>query len=86
MAEPNVQNCPFCGGSMKKGYLYAAASRAAYWLPEEGTYQGAILTEAGVNKSGGFVLGTVAKPGFLAKTRPCSLYCEKCKCLITVLE
>jgi hypothetical protein len=86
MVAIKEQSCPFCDGNLIPGHIYAPESRAVYWLPETESNQGIIVTEENVKKSGGFVLGTVRRIGFIAKKRAESLYCEQCKRLISIIE
>ncbi len=78
--------CPFCGKEMVLGYIYAPEGHGTYWLPAHRNFEGYIVSERNVKKSGGFVLGSVTKIGFWAKEIPPSYYCQTCKRLITELE
>lgn len=82
----NIGKCPFCGGDMRRGYIYAPRSSAVYWLSEGITLLRGIVSTKNIEESGGFVLGTSTKIGFIAKKRSSSYHCKSCKILITSVE
>lgn len=77
--------CPFCKKQMVAGNIYAAESKATYWLPEGRELQKSIVTNNNVKNSGGLVLEKTRKIGFFAKERPTSYFCDRCNILITRL-
>ncbi len=78
--------CPYCNQPMKIGQIHAPASHGVYWLPEGAKMSGSLLSQKGIEGSGGIVMDEVYKVGFLSKSKPETAYCEECGVLITVIS
>ncbi len=80
---PETKKCPYCGGPMTEGCLYAPDGHGIYWCPREERPSGWVLTTKNVHEAGGFVLGEATKIGFFAKNQPVSYVCKHCGVIIT---
>lgn len=78
--------CPYCGGLLEAGEIRAGEDRAPYWMPEEASVQGFLLTAKAVEKSGGQVIGKASKVGFFQSESVCTGFCKTCRVMITFLD
>lgn len=77
--------CPYCNQEMTAGNLYSVGGRAVYWFPQGKEYNGVVLSKSKIENQGGIVLDETTSVGFIAKNRPDSFWCKKCKVCITKL-
>lgn len=75
--------CPYCSSDLVSGFVFAPSSHALYWLPNGQELGSSIISPNNIKKAGGLVLGEISKVGFFSTQRPETLYCNKCKVLIT---